>query len=80
MSITTLELLKAASEIAGGEQALANALGVSRSLMTKFMNGSHPLPDPLLLRAVDIILADRQNLGRGVAAPEIGTGPGGEFA
>jgi hypothetical protein len=53
-------MLKAAAEIAGGVHALALELGVTESLMLRFMDGTHPLPDKLLLRAVDIILADRQ--------------------
>ena len=79
MSATTVELLKAAAEIAGGDQALAMRLGISDTLLAKYLNGSRPLPDSLLLRAVDIILADRQNLGRG-ATPAFGAGPAGEIA
>jgi hypothetical protein len=60
MSATTVRLLKAASEIAGGDQALADRLGVSEALLGKFLADSLQLPDPVLLRAVDIILADRQ--------------------
>ena len=60
MSATTVRLLKAASEIAGGNRALADRLGISEALLSKFMADSRQLPDPLLLRAVDIILADRQ--------------------
>lgn len=60
MSATTVRLLKAASEIAGGDRALAERLGVSEALLGKFLADSLQLPDPVLLRAVDIILADRQ--------------------
>jgi hypothetical protein len=60
MSATTVRLLKAASDIAGGNRALADRLGISEALLSKFMADSRQLPDPLLLRAVDIILADRQ--------------------
>jgi len=59
MSATTVTLLKAASEIVQGDKALAARLGISEALLSKFMADSHELPDPLLLRAVDIILADR---------------------
>jgi hypothetical protein len=52
-------MLKAAAEIAGGDKALAARLGIRETLLAKFMADSHELPDPLLLRAVDIILADR---------------------
>lgn len=59
MSDTTVRLLRAAAEIAGGHKALAECLDVSESLLAKFMADSVELPDPLVLRAVDIILADR---------------------
>ena len=60
MSKTAAKLLEAAAEIVGGENALAQRLGVGPSLLAKFMTGSMPLPDTLLLRAVDIVLAARR--------------------
>jgi len=60
MSGTTVRLLQAASEIVGGNKALARHLGIGERVLARFLEGSHELPDPLLLRAVDIILADRQ--------------------
>jgi hypothetical protein len=60
MSACTVRLLNAASEIVGGPGALAERLGIDESLLAKFMGDTRPLPDPLLLKAVDIILADRQ--------------------
>lgn len=60
MSVTSAKLLQAAAEIVGGNRALAERLGVSHSLLVKFMADTVELPDPLLLRAVDIILADRR--------------------
>ncbi len=60
MSATSAKLLQAAAEIVGGNRALAERLGVSHSLLVKFMGDIVELPDPLLLRAVDIILADRR--------------------
>ena len=59
MSACTVKLLQAASEVAGSNEALARRLGVSKRLLAKFMADVLELPDPLLLRAVDIILADR---------------------
>jgi hypothetical protein len=59
MSATTVRLLKAASEIAGGDKALAVRLGVDASTLRSFLDDVRQLPDSLLLRAVDIILADR---------------------
>jgi hypothetical protein len=60
MSATGVKLLKAAAEIAGGDKALADRLGITEALLAKFMGDRRELPDTLLLRAVDIILADRQ--------------------
>lgn len=60
MSATTVKLLQAAAEIAGGESQLAERLGIGEPLLAKFLADQRELPDTLLLRAVDIILADRQ--------------------
>lgn len=60
MSATTVRLLEAAAEVAGGRRALAQRLGVGETLLSRFMSDTRQLPDPLLLRAVDIILEDRQ--------------------
>ena len=59
MSATTVKLLQAAADIVGGNQALAERLFIGEALLARFMDDSRPLPDALLLRAVDIILADR---------------------
>lgn len=59
MSACTVRLLKAASEITGGEPALAERLGIDEALLAKFLADLRPLPDPLLLKAVDIVLAER---------------------
>jgi hypothetical protein len=64
VSASTVKLLRAASEIAGGDRALAEHLGIGETLLAKFMDDSVELPDRLLLRAVDIILADREPLLR----------------
>jgi DNA-binding transcriptional regulator YdaS (Cro superfamily) len=61
MSATKARLLRAASEIVGGNSALANYLGISETLLSRFIADRQELPDALLLRAVDIILADRQS-------------------
>ena len=60
MSACTVKLLQAAVEIAGGTGALAARLGVTETLLRKFLADSPELPDSLLLPAVDVILADRQ--------------------
>jgi hypothetical protein len=56
-----VNLLRAASEIVGGNRTLARRLGIAETLLSQFMADSRELPDLLLLRAVDIILADRQS-------------------
>lgn len=61
MSMTTVQLLQVASEIVGGDAALARQLGIGQTLLARFMDDIRELPDGLLLRAVDIILADRQS-------------------
>ncbi len=61
MSATTVQLLQVASEIVGGDAALARHLGIGETLLARFMDDSRELPDALLLRAVDIILTDRQS-------------------
>jgi DNA-binding transcriptional regulator YdaS (Cro superfamily) len=61
VSATTVKLLQAASEIVGGDEALANRLGISERLLSRFMADRRELPDPLLLRAVDIVAAERQS-------------------
>jgi hypothetical protein len=61
MSATTVRLLQAASEILGGDKALADRLGVGDALLSKLLADVLELPDPLLLRAVDIIIAERQS-------------------
>ena len=60
LSATTVQLLRAAADIVGGNEALARHLGIGEKLLPLFMTDSRELPDALLLRAVDIILADRQ--------------------
>jgi hypothetical protein len=61
MSTTTVGLLKAASDVLGGPKALAEQLGISEAMLSKYLADNPPLPDALLLRAVDIILTDRQS-------------------
>ena len=60
MSVSTVKLLKAAAEISGGNHALAERMGIKHTLLLSFLSDSRELPDALLLRAVDIILSDRQ--------------------
>jgi hypothetical protein len=60
VSSTAARLLQAALEIVGTEKELARRLGIGETLLGKFMTDLVRLPDPLLLRAVDIVLAQRQ--------------------
>lgn len=61
MSATKHRLLLAACDAAGGAGPLAQALGLSEAMLRKYMSGAFPLPDPLLLRAVDFILEERES-------------------
>ena len=75
VSATTAKLLAAASEVVGGDDALAECLGVSYARMCGFLADRIALPDELLLKAVDIILEDR--LARGIVpGPKIYERPG----
>jgi len=60
MSATTVQLLKVASEMVGGDEALAERLGIGAASLARYMADSPALPDSLLLRAVDIVLDDRR--------------------
>ncbi len=61
MSVTTIRLLETAASIVGGNRALASRLGINETVLSLFVAGARELPDPLLLRAVDIILAERDS-------------------
>lgn len=50
-----MRLLYAASEVAGGVRPLAARLGISEAMLGKYVTGVFPLPDPLLLQALDFI-------------------------
>ena len=56
-SSIAVKLLQAAAGFAGGEKQLALPLGPVQPLLGKLS-----APDPLLLRAVDIVLAHHQSL------------------
>jgi len=60
VSTTSVNLLRAASDIIGGDAALARRLGIGQTLLQGFLADRYELPDALMLRAVDIILEDRQ--------------------
>jgi hypothetical protein len=61
MTSNTARLLQAAADIVGGERALARELGISEKLLSRFMADFISLPDPLFLRAADIVLDHQQS-------------------
>ena len=42
----------------GGPEAAAARLGISQTLLERFMKGAIAVPDPILLKAVDFALDD----------------------
>lgn len=61
MSTTSVKILQAAVEITGSNEALAKRLGIGLYALRMYMEDRRHLPDPLLLRVVDVILEDRQS-------------------
>ena len=57
MNQATVRLLQAAVDIVGGEGTLAQELNIGDVLMRAYLEERRPLPDFLLLRLVDIVLA-----------------------
>jgi hypothetical protein len=73
MTPTAPRLLQAACEFAGGIGPLAQRLGIRQPMLAKYMSGAFPLPDAILLKAVDMLLEERSSassaeLPSGVAA------------
>ena len=60
-SESQVKLLKAASDILGGDEALARELDIRKSLLTSQMTGRHRMPPQLLVQAIDIILKERES-------------------
>jgi DNA-binding transcriptional regulator YdaS (Cro superfamily) len=73
VSATTVKLLQVASEIVGGDEALAKRLGISERLLSRFGADRLELPDHLLLRAVDIVIAERQSRLPSTGSEEVRT-------
>jgi hypothetical protein len=61
-STNLIEWLQASTGFVGGEKQLAWPLGLVQPLLGKLMADLHHAPDPLLLRAADIVLADHRSL------------------
>jgi len=73
MSQAIVKLLKAAAEILGSEEALARNLGIGRPLLNAYLEARRPLPDVLMLRAVDIVLEHVKQPA--AVPPNAGTSP-----
>ena len=61
MSASIPKLVRAASNIVGGDKALCQRLGIDETLLSRLMTGQHELPEHVLLGIVDIILARPQS-------------------
>jgi hypothetical protein len=61
MNSTAAQFLQAATKFVNGEKQLAVSLGIAQSLPGKLTADLHHTPGPLLLRAVDIVLAHPQS-------------------
>ena len=51
-------MLKRAAEICGGHSCLCAQLGVSEFRLQSWLEGESLLPDPVFLKAADIVLED----------------------
>jgi hypothetical protein len=69
MSASSVRLLEVAAEMLGGEAKLARYLNIGETLLRAFMEDRRPLPDLLLLRAVDVVLENMQRPA--LKAPEV---------
>jgi hypothetical protein len=61
MHMRPVNLLRAASEMVGGDKALARRLGIDETLLDRLMSGQHEWPEQVLLGTVDIILANHES-------------------
>jgi hypothetical protein len=64
MSTRAVHLLRTASEIVGGDQALAQRLNISEDLLGRLMSGQFELPERVLFGTVGIILANQADASR----------------
>lgn len=58
---SAVRLLRAASELVGGDKALAERLGIAESGLSRVMSGQDELSDPVLLGVVDIVVASHDS-------------------
>ena len=61
MHARAVKLLRAASELVGGDEVLARRLGVDGALLRRLLSGQYELPERVLLGTVDIILARHES-------------------
>ena len=59
VSAVSVRLLQAAADVLGGNEALAQRLDIEKWLLAAYLADRRELPDALLLRAVDIVIAGR---------------------
>jgi len=60
MSKSAMRILRAAADMVGGLPELAVRLGTHETFLAEYMVGYRPVPDPLLLKVLDIVLAERE--------------------
>jgi hypothetical protein len=61
MNERAVKLLRAASELVGGDKVLAQRLGISEALLDRLMSGQYELPERVLFGTVGIILANQES-------------------
>jgi hypothetical protein len=62
MTDTARRLLAHAAAKFGGEEKLAEALGISSIRLKAYIRGVHPIPGPLFLQAVDLVMGEEAPL------------------
>jgi hypothetical protein len=64
MQETARRVLGRAVQKLGGEQELAARIGITVLLLRLYLEGQRPVPDAVLLRAVDIVLDELPELSK----------------
>jgi hypothetical protein len=55
VSTPLIRTLRRAVEALGSEERLAEVLGVARSVITNWLSGETRIPDPVYLKALDLV-------------------------
>jgi hypothetical protein len=58
---TATRLLRAASDMLGSNKLLAERLGISQSMLIKYMAGMSDVPPAVVLRCSDMLLEERKS-------------------